>query len=531
MSWWENAVVYQVYPRSFVDSNGDGEGDLVGVRQRLDYLVGLGVDAVWLSPFYPSPMQDSGYDVADYCDVDPRFGTLGDFDELLAAATAQGLRVIVDIVPNHCSSAHPLFQAALAAEPGSPERDLFIFRDKPNNWPSFFGGSAWTQVPDGQYYLHLFDSTQPDWNWENPAVPAMFEDILRFWLDRGVAGFRVDVGNALYKAAGLPDVSPEVAAGGISYQGDENAPYQDQPELDEHYRQWRALLDSYGTDGFPGQRIMVGETWADDPATILRWVSTGMTQSFDFRLIAKPWSADIWQDTISKGLATVDPPGASPWAIGNHDVPRLVTRLGIDLVHELDVVRETLRSGAHPDLALGTARARAAALLVFGLPGSAYIYQGDELGLPEDIDIPDDRREDPMFFRLGGGTIGRDGCRVPLPWTGTAPPYGFTTGTGDTWLPQPADWATHTVEAQIADPASTYHLYREALRLRRHLGGDLTWEAAEPDLMAYRRGDGFLCIANFGQDPVDLPEHSTSLRSDDGRGRTLAGNSTAWLWT
>jgi alpha-glucosidase len=187
MSWWDNAVVYQIYPRSYADSSGDGEGDLRGIIARLPHLVDLGVDAVWLSPFYPSPMNDSGYDVSDYCAVDPRFGDLDDFDALVAAAGEVGLRVIVDIVPNHCSDQHPLFQKALAAPPGSPERDLFMFRDKPNNWPSFFGGSAWTQLPaadgkPGQYYLHLFDSTQPDWNWRNPAVPAMFEEVLRFWL-------------------------------------------------------------------------------------------------------------------------------------------------------------------------------------------------------------------------------------------------------------------------------------------------------------------------------------------------------------
>jgi len=529
MSWWESAVVYQIYPRSFADSDNDGEGDLAGASARMPHLVELGFDAVWLSPFYPSPMKDSGYDVSDYCDVDPRFGTLDDFDALVADASALGLRVIVDIVPNHCSSEHPLFQAALAAPPGSPERDLFIFRDQPNNWPSFFGGSAWTQVQDGQYYLHLFDSSQPDWNWRNPGVPAMFEDVLRFWLDRGAAGFRVDVGNALYKAEGLPDLPEEVLATPVA-QGSRGRPYQDQPELDDHYRSWRAILDSYGTDGFPGQRIMVGETWADDPSVSARWIKAGMNQSFDFRLIGKPWNAALWQTTIESGYSDAVPVGTAPWAIGNHDVPRLVTRLGIDQVHHLDDVREMLTKGTlDVDLTRGTARARAAALILLGLPGTSYVYQGDELGLPEYVDIPATRRKDPVYFSTGGETIGRDGCRVPLPWSGTTAPYGFSDNPV-TWLPQPADWAPYSVETQKADPSSTYALHRDALSHRRSLSGDLEWVSLGADLLAYKRGDNFLCFANFGDDAVALPAHESVLASGDVQGGKLAGNSAAWLW-
>ncbi|HSV38989.1 MAG TPA: alpha-amylase family glycosyl hydrolase [Nocardioidaceae bacterium] len=529
MTWWENAVVYQIYPRSFADSTGDGEGDLGGIRERLTHLVELGVDAVWLSPFYPSPMNDSGYDVSDYCAVDPRFGTLDDLDALLDAARAVGVRIIVDIVPNHCSSDHPLFQAALAAAPGSPERDLFVFRDEPNNWPSFFGGSAWTQVSDGQYYLHLFDSTQPDWNWRNPAVPALFEDVLRFWLDRGVAGFRVDVGNALYKAAGLPDVPDDVLAVPIA-QGRSGTPYQDQPELDDHYRSWRAVLDSYGTDGYPGQRIMVGETWADDPSLTARWIRVGMHQSFDFRLIGKPWDAAVWQSTIAAGYADGVPIGTAPWAIGNHDVPRLVTRLGIDQVHHLDQVREMLHKGKlDVDLARGTARARAAALIVLGLPGSSYVYQGDELGLPEYVDLAPNARQDPVFLRTGGDTIGRDGCRIPLPWAGDAAPYDFSSN-ADTWLPQPADWAGLTVAAQTADVTSTYSLYRDALARRRTINGELVWLESGPNILTYRRGDSFQCFANFGEVPVELPSHDLALTSGDVEDGKLAGNSAAWLW-
>ncbi len=534
MTWWENAVVYQIYPRSFADSDGDGEGDLRGAITRLPHLVDLGVDAVWVSPFYPSPMKDSGYDVSDYCAIDPRFGTLDDFDDLVAAAKQAGLRVIVDIVPNHCSDKHPLFQQALASPPGSPERELFIFRDEPNNWPSFFGGSAWTQVSGGdggrdQYYLHLFDSSQPDWNWRNPAVPAMFEDVLRFWLDRGAAGFRVDVGNALYKAEGLPDVPDDVLAVPIA-QGRRGTPYQDQPELDEHYRSWRALLDSYGDEGFPGQRIMVGETWADDPSLTARWISIGMHQSFDFRLIGKPWDARLWQATIESGYTAATPIGTAPWAIGNHDVPRLVTRLGIDQVHHLDQVREMLHKGQlDVQLEQGLSRARAAALIVLGLPGSSYIYQGDELGLEEYVDIPTDRRQDPVFFRTDGELIGRDGCRVPLPWSGDDPPYAFSTHL-PTWLPQPAGWGPRSIARQDVSPDSTYWLYREALKQRRQISGDLEWLDLGKDVLAYRRGT-IRCIANFGTEPLELPEHESCLGSAGTDTGTLPGDSAIWLWS
>jgi alpha-glucosidase len=526
MSWWENAVVYQVYPRSFLDSGGDGEGDVRGVREHLDHVVELGADAIWLSPFYPSPLKDSGYDVSDYCAVDPRFGTMDDFDALIAAADERGLRVLVDIVPNHCSSEHPLFQKALAAKPGSPERELFIFRDEPNNWPSFFGGSAWTQVPDGQYYLHLFDESQPDWNWRNPAVSEMFEGILRFWLDRGAAGFRIDVGNALYKAEGLPDVSPELASGGAQ-QGD-RTPYQDQPELDEHYRRWRAVLDSYGDDGFPGQRIMIGETWADSPEVAVRYVGAGMNQTFDFRLIEQPWSAKVWQTTIEEAFASSLRPGEAPWAIGNHDVPRIATRLGID-AHGLDDARATLRAGVQIDAVAGLQRARAAMLMLLALPGSVYVYQGDELGLPEVVDLPDSARQDPMFFRTKGKSLGRDGCRVPLPWSGTSAPFGFSPEPVETWLPQPPEWTLHTVSSQTGDPSSTFELYKAAIRHRRELTGELSFLEAGDDVVAYTRGERFCCFVNFGPEPADLPQGEVVLASApivDGR---LVGNAAAWL--
>ncbi|WP_285582985.1 alpha-amylase family glycosyl hydrolase [Herbidospora sp. NBRC 101105] len=486
--WWRDAVVYQVYPRSFADGSGDGTGDFAGALARLPYLADLGVEAVWFSPFYPSPLADGGYDVADYCDVDPRFGTLADFDAFVAAAAEHGIRVIVDIVPNHCSSAHPAFQAALEAGPGSPERDLFMFRDEPNNWQSIFGGPAWTQVADGQWYLHLFDSSQPDWNWRNPAVPAMFEKVIRFWLDRGVAGLRVDVAHGLFKDPGLPDV-PDPAP------SDRPSPWFHRPELIGHYASWRAILDSYSPDVFPGERTAVGEFWGTEITHLEPYFRPGgMPQAFNFFLFQTAWDAAALKHTIttSIGLAA-ESDVVAPWVISNHDVVRPVTRYGGGplATRDLDV-----------DVALGTRRARAAALLLLALPGSAYVYQGEELGLPEVIDIPDAFRDDPVFHRTAGARLGRDGCRVPIPWSGTSKPYGFTEAES-TWLPQPANWAPLTVEAQQADPGSTLNLYKRAIAARPR-GGGFAWLDRGDDVIAFTRGDGFTCMVNLSAETLPI---------------------------
>ncbi|WP_182903723.1 glycoside hydrolase family 13 protein [Microbispora sp. H10830] len=518
-AWWRDAVVYQVYPRSFADANGDGEGDLPGVLSRLGHLADLGVDAIWLSPFYPSPLADGGYDVADYCDVDPRYGTLADFDALVAAAAAKNIKVIVDIVPNHCSAEHPWFRAALAAGPGSPERERFVFRDEPNNWQSVFGGPAWTRVPDGQWYLHLFDSGQPDWNWRHPDVVAMFERVLRFWLDRGVAGFRIDVANMLFKQDGLPDVVPG-SQGGPLTPGHTSMPYEHQPELLDLYRSWRKILDSC-----PGDRgaapacttpvCTVAEMWFGHPDQARPYMTgDGLAQLFGFGLMPTPWSAEEFRTVIDASHRLARETGGSiPWVLGNHDVPRMVTRFGVDQ----DLVRaptpEVLLGRMDVDVELGTRRARAAALLLLALPGGAYIYQGDELGLPEHLAIPDEARQDPMFERTLRTFIGRDGCRAPLPWSGTTPPYAF--GAGDTWLPQPEDWAALTVAAQHGDPGSTLNLYRAALAIRRDhpaLGdGDLTWLDAPPGVLAFARDPGFTLMVNFGAEPVPLAWHHDVL--------------------
>jgi alpha-glucosidase len=529
--WWANAIVYQVYPRSFADSNGDGIGDLGGLIGRLPYLEELGVDAIWLTPFYPSPLVDGGYDVSDYRDVDPRLGTLGQFDELLAVTKDHNIRVIVDLVPNHCSADHPLFKAALAAPPGSQERDLFIFREgrgpggdePPNNWPSNFGGVAWTRVPDGQWYLHLFDDGQPDWNWRNPKVPAMFEAIIRFWLDRGVAGLRVDVAHGLFKDPELADVATTTHT---------NVPsgFYHRPELHTLYKTWRAILDSYSPDVFPGPRTTVGEVWADTPATLQPYLAPdGLPQVFNFELITSKWTAADVRTAIDATQALADG-SREPWVLGNHDVVRPVTRLG------------------------GQDAARAAALLLLALPGSAYIYQGEELGLPEVLDIPAAARQDPTFRRTNGKVRGRDGCRVPLPWSVHGSSFGFSrTVHGDSpaapWLPQPPGWGAYSVEAEQDDPGSFLSLYRAALRLRkahpalglgplgvRPADDGMRWLAAPPDALVFARDPGFVFAANLGTGPLPLPAHEEVLlasgpldRSGTPGSAALPPNTAAWL--
>ncbi|WP_067820217.1 alpha-amylase family glycosyl hydrolase [Actinomadura kijaniata] len=532
--WWRDAVVYQVYPRSFSDGDGDGQGDLAGVRSRLPYLADLGVDAIWLNPFYPSPLADGGYDVIDYRAVDPRFGTLEDFDALVGAAADHGIRVIIDIVPNHCSSRHEWFQAALAAGPGSPERERFIFRDgkpdgsPPNNWYSMFGGPAWTQVEDGQWYLHLWDSTQPDFNWRCSDVPLYFEEVLRFWLDRGVAGIRVDVALGLFKAADLPDLLPDMPPVGPG------VPYVAQPELFETFAAWRKLLDSYPADEFPGARAAVLEAWYDDPDFMAPYMAKGqLHQVFNLGFMDTPWRAGNLRQAIDRALEICgDSETRAPWVLENHDFRRLVTRLGTDQELILNPTFDYHGGKMEVDLELGGRRARAAALLLLALPGSAYVYQGQELGLNEVFDIPDDRRQDPLFANTGGVVVGRDGCRVPLPWDGGEPPFGFTAGTGDTWLPQPASWSGLTVEAQRADPGSMLELYRTAIRLRRSLpqlgDGELTWLPSDPDVLALGRGDGFVLTLNLGGGPVPLPEGETVLASGELQDGLLPPDTAAW---
>ncbi|WP_243639250.1 glycoside hydrolase family 13 protein [Streptacidiphilus pinicola] len=529
--WWRSAVIYQVYPRSFADGNGDGTGDVAGLRSRLGHLAGLGVDALWLSPWYVSPLADGGYDVADYRDIDPAFGTLDEAEALIREAHGLGLRVIVDLVPNHCSDQHPWFQAALTAGPGAPERELFHFRAgrgadgelPPNDWPSHFGGPAWSRTADGSWYLHMFAPEQPDWNWEHPEVRAEFLSILRFWLDLGVDGFRIDVTDHLIKEDGLPDTA--------GHHHDPH-PWRDQEGVHEIYRSWRKLLDSY-----PGERAFVAELWEQDPERFARYLRQDeLHTAFNFPLLRSPWDAGSFREVIDATLhahALVDAPAT--WVLSNHDTTRHVTRYGrTDTSYDFD---RATRHGLPVDLALGTRRARAAALLMLALPGSAYVYQGDELGLWEVEDIPDGLRQDPTWLRSGGVDRGRDGCRVPLPWEGEEQPFGFspTRASAAPWLDvQPDGWRELSVAAQSGDPASHLELYREALRLRRALpglgDGPLEWRPSAPKVLEFARTDGFRCVANLGAEPVTLPQDAeVLLASVDLTDGLLPPDAAAWL--
>ena len=586
--WWREAVIYQVYPRSWADADGDGIGDLPGITSRLPYLRDLGVDALWISPFYVSPMHDAGYDVADYRDIDPVFGTLEDAAALVRTAHGLGIKVVVDLVPNHTSNEHAWFRAALAAAPGSPERARYVFREgrgpggdePPNNWPSVFGGRAWTRVTEadgspGQWYLHIFDSTQPDLNWEHPEVREEFLSILRFWCDRGVDGFRVDVAHGLVKEQGLPDwhgpvglydehaekeqeedeppadaaaagdVVGEVGPGSAEDEGEDvgddapldhhsgRAPMWDQDGVHEIYRDWRRVLDGYGSP----DRILCAEAWVKPEERLARYVRPDeMHQAFNFDFLETPWDAVALRTVIEASLRSNDAVGApTTWVLSNHDVVRHASRLGID--QSLPRPNGIRADDPQPDAEVGLRRARAATALMLALPGGAYLYQGEELGLPEHTTMPHEFRQDPTFHRTHGKITGRDGCRVPMPWAGDAPSLGF--GPGDSpWLPQPASYADLAVDRQEGVAGSTLELYRLLLRIRRDLGlglGSLAWdELASDSVVAFRtlpvEGDGVLVVTNTGSEPVALPAGEVLVTSgplaDDG---ALPTDTTVWL--
>ncbi|TJZ54452.1 glycoside hydrolase family 13 protein [Streptomyces piniterrae] len=531
--WWRDAVIYQVYVRSFLDSTGDGIGDLAGVRTGLPYLRKLGVDGIWLSPFYPSPQHDHGYDVADYRNVDPVYGDLAEFDLLVADAHRLGLKVLLDIVPNHCSSDHPWFRAALEDVPGGPSRALFHFADgrgdngelPPNNWRAMFGGPAWSRIKeadgtDGQWYLHMFTPEQPDLNWRNPAVPADFDKVLRFWLDRGVDGFRIDVAAGLYKHPELPD-SPDPTADERT-RDSVNPLAWNQPEVHQVWRDWRALCEEYtARDG--NDRLLVGEVSVRTPSEQAAYVRPDeLHQAFFFHLLTARWDVDVFRKVISEALTDIAATGSTvTWVLNNHDQVRTVTRYA---------------SGPHGEGGgVGPARARAAALLMLALPGAAYVYQGEELGLPEVVDLPDEVLTDPIFHRTGSRQHIRDGCRVPLPWSGHASPFGFTQGTDAArpWLPQPEWFAEHATDRALTDTRSFWHLYREGLHLRRSLPqlgeGALRWLDTPPQVLAFVRGDGLVCAVNFGTEPVPAPvPGSPLLASGDCPAGTLPGSTAAW---
>jgi len=552
--WWRQAAVYQIYPRSFADANGDGIGDLKGITSKVPYLSELGVDAVWLSPFYPSALADGGYDVDDYRDVDPKIGTLEEFDEMTAALKAAGIKLIVDIVPNHSSDRHEWFKQALAAPKGSPERDRYIFRDglgdngelPPSDWESVFGGPTWERItePDGtpgQWYFHIFAKEQPDFNWDNPEVRDDFLKTLKFWSDRGVDGFRIDVAHALTKnlEGALPTKADLDArsSGGDGFL-DGSHPYWDRDEVHEIYAEWRKLFNEYNPP-----RTAVAEAWVHSDRRARYASPEGLGQAFNFDLLMAAFDAAEFKSVITKNLAESQTSGASStWVFSNHDVVRHATRYGLAAgapgndgeIMGGQAGKKWLLDGGRQedvDVELGLRRARAATLLLLALPGSSYLYQGEELGLAEvGGEISDAERQDPSFFRNPGVDIGRDGCRVPLPWETSGSSFGF--GAGGAHLPQPEWFADYAVSTQDGAAGSTLELYRAALRLRRELqsGESLEWiETGRDDVLAFRRPNGWVSITNFGGDDVELPDGDVLVASAELDGRVLPGATTAWL--
>lgn len=533
--WWRDAVIYQIYIRSFADRNGDGVGDVAGIRSRLPYLRDLGVDAVWITPWYPSPMVDGGYDVSDYTGIDPLFGTVADAEALIAEAHDHGLRVIIDIVPNHSSDRHPWFQEALRAGAGTAARARYHFRPgrgpggelPPNDWLSVFGGPAWTRAADGEWYLHLFASEQPDFNWESPEVRAEFERVLEFWLDRGTDGFRIDVAHGLVKQPGFPDLGPD-QQDILDPVNRADHPHWDRDEVHDIFRGWREVAERY-----EGHRTFVAEAWVADPARLARYVrSGGLHTAFNFDFLLAPWNAGRLRTVIDENLEALGAVGApASWVLSNHDVVRHVSRYG-----QPDAEARGPRPdpAGSADLEAGSRRARAAALLMLALPGGAYVYQGEELGLPEVEDIPEADLQDPIWERSGRTVRGRDGCRVPIPWSGAAPPYGFGADGATPWLPQPAEWSDRTVEAQTGRPGSILELYRAALRTRRGhpaLGdGGLRWLPAPEGVLLFARAPGFACMINLSGAPSPLPEGAgILLASEPLHSGLLPPDAAAWL--
>jgi alpha-glucosidase len=530
--WWRHAAVYQVYIRSFADGNGDGTGDLAGLRSRLPYLSALGIDAIWVNPWYPSPLHDGGYDVADYHDINPEFGTLDEAQLFIDDAREMGIRVLVDLVPNHTSSEHRWFKAALAAGPGSAERAMYHFKpgkgpdgaEPPTDWKSVFGGPGWTRVPDGEWYLHLFDVTQPDLNWTNPRVREAFEEILRFWLDRGAAGFRVDVAHSLMKDPTWPD-DPQQGDEPEAMAYIENHPYWDRLELHEIVRGWRKVLDEYP------DTMMVAEAWVPTWDSLKRYIAPDeYHQAFAFGFLLAHWSRDELRNAVDVAVRESQSVDSIPtWVLSNHDVVRHTTRYGLPT--EI-VPRDWLLDGDRSllDEEAGLRRARAASMLMLALPGALYLYQGEELGLPEVYDLPIEVIDDPVWIRSGHTMKGRDGCRVPIPWTRDGESYGF--GDDGSWLPQPEGWGEWSVETQQGAAGSTLEMYRSALQLRRELfvgDEDLEWLELGDEVLAFERGSGAKCVVNFAGAPIDLPDGEVVLVTEPLVEGRLPSEATAWI--
>jgi alpha-glucosidase len=519
-------------------------GDLPGITSRLESLASLGIDAIWLSPYMRSPQKDAGYDVSDYKDVDPLFGNLDDFDAMVKRAHELNIRVLVDLVPNHTSDQHEWFQQALKTAPASAERAFYHFKDgkgqngelPPNNWVSMFGGPAWTRItnPDGtpgQWYVHLFDSSQPDLNWENPKVEEAFEDILRFWLDRGVDGFRVDQPHAMGKAEGLPD-HPDVERAGAGFiEGEPSPPMWFQESVHPIFRKWRAILDSY-----EGDRAMCGEAYVLPLSFMALWVRPDeFNQTFNFRFLDSEWKPEILFNSINESFTAFDGVGApSTWVLSNHDIIRHASRMG-GLTGRPTASNGIGPNDPQPDRELGLRRARAATLFTLALPGSMYLYQGEELGLPEHTTLEPQYRQDPTYARTNGERVGRDGCRVPLPWeAGVGSANGFNT-TGSSWLPQPEIYAEYSRDKQDGVEGSTLELYKQALQLRKELQlgeGSFDWapEFIGEHSLGFRNGE-VLVVHNFGHEPIALPRGEVIASSLHGMtsGHDLVADQTVWL--
>ncbi|GBQ82422.1 glycosidase [Asaia bogorensis NBRC 16594] len=539
--WWKDAVIYQVYPRSFADSNGDGIGDLPGIISHMPYLEHLGIDALWISPCFQSPQGDAGYDISDYRKIDPIFGTVDDYETLIKQAHDHGLRVIADMVPNHTSDQHVWFKEAMASEPGSVARARYLFRDgkgengdePPNNWQSVFGGIAWTREPereDGkprQWYLHLFDSCQPDLNWDNPEVRTEFESVLRFWLDRGVDGFRIDVAHGLIKEKGLPPYTERATmVGEDDDKTPSDAPMWDRDGVHEIYRSWHRLLASY-----PGDRMLVAEAWVKPLSRLARYVRPDeMQQTFNFDYLLCRWNAAKYREIITDSLEAMHKVGAiTAWVMSNHDTVRHASRLGLKDVgarpQGIDAAHE------QPDEALGLRRARAVIFMTLALPGSATLYQGEELGLPDHTTLDRKYRQDPAFFRTEGKEIGRDGCRIPLPWSDKGPSLGFNE-TGKLWLPQPDHYKNYAVSVEEKAPDSTLALYRALLAERKAAGlghGELSWAEERRNVVEFTNGP-IRVVLNCGSDPVSLPKGDIILASHPiEKPGFLPGNAAVWM--
>ena len=530
-AWWRDALVYQVYVRSFADSDGDGIGDLPGIRSRLDQLAALGIDAIWLNPCFPSPQRDHGYDVSDYFAIHDEYGTLDDFDELLAAARDRGIKIMMDLVPNHCSSEHEWFRAALNAPPGSPERARFFFRDglpndddphgaPPNNWAAACGGSAWTRASgdDPQWYLGTFTPHQPDLDHRNSDVMKMFADMLEFWFDRGVEGFRVDAIVPVGKPPDLPAQPPVPEGTGMLQVAWEN-PYNNfRPEGHEIWKEFREIVDDYERR-HPGRSLpLVAEAYMNGrPDLVRQYVNDAEFRgAFAFDLMLARWTKPAIEQALSDTFDLIETGHTATWTLNNHDAQRVVTRLGRD---NADADANTGENMLDVDwnevvVDLGLRRSRALVSLMMAMPGAFYLYAGEELGLPEVLDIPADRREDPVFHQTGGQRIGRDGCRIPLPWTDDpATNFGFSTlpegvrQAPEPWLPQPEWWGSLAVDEVDGQEGSTLELYRELVAARREhalpQGRVAAVVALGPGLVAVRRGD-LVTVTNVTRSPIAL---------------------------